>query len=146
MRLLDLEQQQDSNRSNRAAPNGSSNAGARIFVVRRISAHLRQDADLWTFIYICSPYMNFDDAHLTTEIPGNVQMPISSWIADFINEKSPCEFLEDLRQDGFGFVLKVLREIKTTWKLLLNEIGVFLEDLIELHCLSCTFGQLIVSY
>ncbi|KAK3382999.1 hypothetical protein B0T24DRAFT_661591 [Lasiosphaeria ovina] len=56
---------------------------------------------------------------------------MSSWVDDYVGENCPEAFIDDLSRDGFGFVLKVLREIKTSWKLFLNEMERFLEDLVR---------------
>ncbi|KAK5159436.1 hypothetical protein LTS14_002578 [Recurvomyces mirabilis] len=108
---------------------GQPVATSRVFVIRRISGHIRKDEGLWTFIYFCYPNTDLADAHLVTDIPGGVQPHFTTWITDFLQAASPTELLDDLSHDGYGFVLRVLREIKTTWKLLLNEMEVFLEDL-----------------
>jgi hypothetical protein len=103
---------------------------SRVFVIRRISGHLRRDKDLWTFIYFCHPYTDLSNASLVSDIPGNVQPHLTSWITNFLGESSPSELLANLEKDGFGLVQRVLREIKSTWKLLLNELEVFLENLV----------------
>jgi hypothetical protein len=72
-----------------------------------------------------------DDANFASQIPGNAQPKMASWIDNYVAEGSPEALIEDLSDDGFGFVLKVLREIKTSWKLFLNEMEGFLEDLVR---------------
>jgi hypothetical protein len=56
---------------------------------------------------------------------------MASWVDNYVGEISAEAFLDDLSTDGFGFVLKVLREIKTSWKLFLNEMERFLEELVR---------------
>ncbi|KAL0262803.1 hypothetical protein SLS55_001777 [Diplodia seriata] len=121
-----------------------SNQVIRVVNITKLSGPLIQllgskydmDYELWTSRFQssdreCDPYINMDAAKFATDIPGDVQSPLASWITEFVDESSPSALLEYLSQDGFGFVLKVLREIKTTWKLLLNEMEVFLEELNE---------------
>ncbi|KAL1585693.1 hypothetical protein WHR41_05974 [Cladosporium halotolerans] len=126
MRLLDVR----SSHSRQINPHQLS-LGSRVYVVRQISGYIRRDKGLWTFIYMCYSYTDISDAHLDTEIPGNTQPHLSSWITEFLNVNSPDELVADLQEDGFGFVQRVLREIKSTWKLLLNDMEAFLEDMNE---------------
>jgi hypothetical protein len=102
----------------------------RVFVLRKISGHLRRDGRLWTFIYFNDPYIDLSAAHFAIDIPGGVQHPIKSWITQFFNQQTPEVLLKELGEDGFGLVNRVLREIKSTWKLLLNEMEYFLEALV----------------
>lgn len=111
----------------------------RLYVLRRISGHLRRDGQLWTFIFFNDPYVDLSAAHYALDIPGGVQHPLSSWITEYVNKSTPEALLRDLSVDGFGLVTRVLREIKSTWKLLLNEIEHFLELLVShgLPFVSC---------
>jgi hypothetical protein len=49
-------------------------------------------------------------------------LPPIDWAFNFLQKDSPEEPFDDLRQDGFGLVVWVLREIKTMWKHLLTEM------------------------
>tara|TARA_R110002003_G_scaffold39_14_gene2531 strand:- start:1110 stop:1481 length:372 start_codon:yes stop_codon:yes gene_type:complete len=102
----------------------------RIYVLRRVSGHLRRDGRLWTFVYFNDSYIDLSAAHFTVDVPGGVQHPPRSWITQFVNSQTPEALLRDLGEDGFGFVNRILREIKSTWKLLLNDIEYFLEALV----------------
>lgn len=112
--------------------NPNTKTDPRVFVIRRVTGHLRLDGDLWTFMYLCDPYVDMRDAQFSTSIPGGVQRPLDQWMDDYVVDQSPEAFIDDLCTDGFGFVLGILREIKTSWKLFLNEMEVFLEDLVRL--------------
>lgn len=103
---------------------------SRVFIIRRISCHIRLDGNLWTVIFLNDPYLDLSEARFVCDIPGQVQQPVTSWVLDLIN--SDKSLIEDLRRDGFGFTARLLREIKTTWKLLLNELEVFLEQIVRL--------------
>lgn len=102
-----------------------------MFVIRRISAHIRRDATLWTVLFFSDPHVSLDHAHYEADVPGRAQPLPEVWLTDWIRETSPPDLIKDLGKDGFGFVLRLLREIKGTWKLLLNEMEIFLEDMIE---------------
>jgi len=52
------------------------------------------------------------------------------WLSEYVKDDTPSELIDDLGRDGFGLVLKILRDMKTSWKLLLNEMEVFLEALV----------------
>ncbi|EJT77005.1 hypothetical protein GGTG_06919 [Gaeumannomyces tritici R3-111a-1] len=58
-----------------------------------------------------------DDARYETNIPGQVQEPPHKWLLSYVGRDTSQEFISDLAGDGFGFVLKIPREMKTTWKL-----------------------------
>lgn len=102
----------------------------RVFLLRRVSGHLRLDGNLWTFIYFPDPYVDIDEAHFASYVPGDVQGPLASWADSYVGEDSHESFIDDLSHDGFGFVVRILREIKTSWKLFLHDMEVFLEDLV----------------
>lgn len=114
-----------------AAKDSITEAQQRIFVIRRISGHLRRDGDLWTFIYLNDPNFNLNAAQYSTDIPGNVQPPVECWLTELLSDNASPKFLQDLGSDGYGFVVMVLREIKTTWKLLLYEMERFLERMVR---------------
>ena len=44
---------------------------------------------------------------------------------------SPLDHFQRLESDGFGCIVKILRDIKSSWKLLLGEMEDFLEDLVR---------------
>jgi hypothetical protein len=107
------------------------NALPRVFVLRRIAGHLRRDGKLWTFLFFNDPYVDLSGAQYTLDIPGGVQHPVSAWITEYVHETSPNSLLNDLAEDGFGLVSRCLREIKSTWKLLLSEMDDFLESMVS---------------
>lgn len=109
-----------------------------MFVIQNIAGHVRLDRKLWTFIFFSDPHVDLSAANYIEYIPSNVQSPLSMWISEFLNEDTPDALFDDLRRDGFGFVLRVLREITTTWKLLLHEMQIFLESLVPIPILSST--------
>ncbi|KAK0724025.1 hypothetical protein B0T21DRAFT_48532 [Apiosordaria backusii] len=113
----------------------------RVFVLRRVSGHLRRDGNLWTFIYFPDPYIQMDDARFAPNIPGDVQHRLESWVTNLIHTDSPEPFVNDLCNDGFGMICMVLREIKTSWKLFLNEMEAFLENLQRLSIIPSTFAR-----
>ena len=98
--------------------------------MRRISGHLRRDGNLWTFLYFNDPYVDLSAAKYILDIPGGVQHPPESWITAYFNENTAEKILEDLQKDGFGLILHVLREVKSTWKLLLSHMETFLEAIV----------------
>lgn len=101
--------------------------------MRRISGHLRRDGKLWTFLYFNDPYVDLDAAQYIEDVPGRVQSPPEHWITEFIHEGMHVALLKDLSMDGFGLVLRVLREIKSTWKLLISQMEDFLEALVSIQ-------------
>lgn len=100
--------------------------------MRRISGHLRRDGNLWTFLYFNDPYVDLSAAKYILDIPGGVQHPPESWITAYFNETTAEKILEDLQKDGFGLILHVLREVKSTWKILLSHMETFLETIVSL--------------
>ncbi|KAH7378650.1 hypothetical protein BKA64DRAFT_245780 [Cadophora sp. MPI-SDFR-AT-0126] len=101
-------------------------------MTRRIAGHLRHDGNLWTFIFFFTdPYIDISDSNYVQDTPGNLLSPFHMWLSEYVREDTPSELIDDLGRDGFGLVLKVLRDMKTSWKLLLNEMEVFLETLTE---------------
>ncbi|KAK3171563.1 hypothetical protein OEA41_003647 [Lepraria neglecta] len=103
----------------------------RVYVIRRVSGHLRLDGHLWTFLFFCEPFQDFEKTGYRQDIPGNAMPPLSEWVTKAINEETPQEHLDRLGFDGYGLIVKVLRDIKTSWKLLLGEMEDFLEDFME---------------
>lgn len=101
-----------------------------VFIIRRIAGHLRRDGHLWTFLYFCDPYVDMREANFVSHIPGKAQPPLESWMDAYIGTQTSPAFIDDLCEDGFGFVVSILREIKTSWKLFLNGMEVFLENLV----------------
>lgn len=61
----------------------------------------------------------------------------ADWIRKSLDESTPDKHFEELTRDGFGLVVKVLREIKSTWKLLLTEFETFLEDIVSNATIIC---------
>jgi hypothetical protein len=57
--------------------------------------------------------------------------PLTKWLTEALMPDSPQDHLERLANDGFGLVVKILRDIKSSWKLLLSEMEDFLEDLVR---------------
>ena len=70
------------------------------------------------------------DCYYVQDIPNEAMPPRSRWITDAINQESPTEHLQRLCLDGFGLIVKILRNIKTSWRLLLSEMEDFLEDVV----------------
>ncbi|KAK2603562.1 hypothetical protein QQS21_004242 [Conoideocrella luteorostrata] len=94
-----------------------------VFVIRRISCYIRFDNPLWTILFFNDLHINMSGAHYEEKIPGQVQLPVASWIMDFLsNAQSQEPLIRDLSHDGFGLIARLLREIKNSWKLLLNEL------------------------
>ncbi|KAH0543624.1 hypothetical protein FGG08_002062 [Glutinoglossum americanum] len=100
-----------------------------MYVIRRATGYLRRDDLLWTFLYFCDPFPTFEESHYVSDIPGNSMLNLQDWIDKSLDDKNPDSHYEMLMQDGFGLVVKVLREIKTSWKLLLSEFETFLEEI-----------------
>ncbi len=99
-------------------------------MIRRIAGHLRRDGNLWTFVFFTDPYVDISAANYVQDTPGNVLSPFSMWLSEYVKSDSKPELIGDLERDGFGLVLKVLRDIKTSWKLLLSEMEEFIETLV----------------
>ena len=95
-----------------------------MFVIRRIAGHVRLDRKVWTFVFFSDRYVDLRGANYIKDSPSNVQSPLLMWMSESLTEDTPGVLFDNLSRDGFGFVLRVLREIKTTWKLLLHEMGV----------------------
>jgi hypothetical protein len=102
-----------------------------MYVIRRVAGHLRRDGALWTFLFFCDPVLALEESKYTPDIPGESMDCISDWITKSLNEATPDGHYEDLVRDGFGLIVKVLREIKSSWKLLLSEFETFLEDIVS---------------
>lgn len=106
-------------------------AGQRIYVIRRVSGHLRKDGLSWTFLFFCDQIPDFEESHYVSDIPGQSMPCLSDWISGSLNDHTPDHHCQRLVQDGFGLVVKVLREIKSSWKLFLNDLATFLEDVVS---------------
>ena len=103
---------------------------SRIYVIRRVSGHLQFDGQLWTFLFFCEPFKDFELSGYRQDIIGESMPPISRWVADAINANTSDEHLQRVGHDGYGLVVKILRDIKSTWKLLLSEMENFLEEVV----------------
>lgn len=84
------------------------------------------------FLYFCEPFQGFEQSGYVHDIPGNSMPPLSQWVTDSINPDSPQDHFQRLMADGFGLVVKILRDIKSSWKLLLGEMEEFLEDIVSI--------------
>lgn len=60
---------------------------------------------------------------------------LSDWIASSLNDQTPSSHYDRLAKDGFGLVAKVLREVKSSWKILLSDFETFLEEIVS-HALK----------
>ena len=58
-------------------------------------------------------------------------LPLVKWLSDALSTNCPQEHLDRLVKDGFGLIVKILRDIKSSWKLLLSEMEDFPEDLVR---------------
>lgn len=103
----------------------------RIFVFRRLTGHLRRDANLWTFLFFCEPFDGFKESNFVSDIPENSISDVKEWIPECIYAGSSQDHLENLERDGFGVVVKILRDIKSSWKLMLNEFENFLDEIVR---------------
>ncbi|KAL9608166.1 MAG: hypothetical protein Q9167_006986 [Letrouitia subvulpina] len=68
---------------------------------------------------------------MVRHVPGEAMTPLPEWLGEIISPQAPQDYLERLAHDGFGLVVKILRDIKSSWKLLLGEMEDFLEELDE---------------
>ena len=82
-------------------------------------------------MFFCEAFQDFEKTGYRQDIPGNAMPPLSEWVTKAINEETPQEHLDRLGFDGYGLIVKVLRDIKTSWKLLLGEMEDFLEDFVS---------------
>jgi hypothetical protein len=103
----------------------------RVFMIMRIAGHLRHDGNLRTLIFFTDPHIDISDSKYVQDTPGDLLSPFHMWLSKYVREDTPSELIDDLGRDGFGLVLKVLRDMKSSWKLLLNELEVFLETLVR---------------
>ena len=112
--------------------------GPRMYIIRRVSGHLRRDGSAWTFLFFCDPVATFEESHYVSDIPGQSMPYPTDWITGSLNDDTPADHYDRLIKDGFGLVVKVLREIKSSWKLLLSEFETFLEDIVSygIHLLT----------
>lgn len=86
---------------------------------------------MWTFLFFCDPFIGSEKANYVSDIPGNSLSDIKSWVPECLHEKSLKDHLISLENDGFGVVVKILRDIKSSWKLMLNEFEDFLETIVR---------------
>ena len=80
---------------------------------------------------MCDPIDGFDQAHYMFDIPGTALSDIAEWISDCLRERISQSYAQDICTDGFGLIVKILRDIKSSWKLMLTELETFLEDMNE---------------
>jgi hypothetical protein len=107
----------------------------RVYIIRRVSGHLRQDGKVWTFLYFCDPFESYQETGYVEDIPGQGMLSLSSWLQEALSTQSSEDHLHRLTADGFGLVVKILRDIKTSWKIFLSEVEEFLENLVRRICL-----------
>ena len=106
----------------------------RMFVFSRVTGHIRREGNCWTFLFLCDPFFGAEKARYKSDIAEITISNIRNWVGECVNEGSSQEHLRNLEQDGFGVVVKVLRDIKSTWKLTLNEFEDFLEEIVSIFC------------
>ncbi len=99
--------------------------------MKRVTTHLRRDSELWTLLFICDPFPGYEESRYTPDVPGNALSTPSSWIMNCLNNQSSQEYLGKVAEDAFGLVVKVLRDIKTSWKLMLSDMELFLENIVR---------------
>ena len=104
----------------------------KIYAIRRVSGHLRLEADRWAFIYFCDEFKDFEKTHMLRQVPNNAMTPLTDWLNEAISPQTPQEHLDRLGHDGFGLVVKILWDIKSSWKLLLGEMEEFLDELVRI--------------
>ncbi|TAQ87788.1 hypothetical protein B7494_g3869 [Chlorociboria aeruginascens] len=109
--------------------NSNDTRGPRMYIIRRISGHLRREGSAWTFLFFCDQVPTFEQSHYVSDIPAQSMPCLTDWIAGSLNDQTPNDHYDRLIQDGFGLVVKVLREIKSSWKLLLTDFEIFLEEI-----------------
>jgi hypothetical protein len=102
-----------------------------MFVITRVTGHIRRDGDAWTFLFFCDPFFGSQEANYASDIPAKSLSEVKDWVYDCIHPRSSQIHLNSLEKDGFGVVVKILRDIKSSWKLLLNEFETFLEDIVR---------------
>lgn len=100
-------------------------------MIRRASGHLKKEGSNWTFIFLCDPFPDFENSGYISDIPGNSLPPLADWMEGLLSHDTAEPYLDRLRVDGFGFTVKILRDIKSSWKLLLSEMETFLETLVS---------------
>jgi hypothetical protein len=103
----------------------------RMYVIRRAAGYLQREKDQWTFLYFGQPFQHFERTGFVSDIPGESMAPMADWLKNALSKDSPQEHLSRLAEDGFGLVVKILRDIKSSWKLLLSDMEEFLEDLVS---------------
>ncbi|KFY92521.1 hypothetical protein V500_04163 [Pseudogymnoascus sp. VKM F-4518 (FW-2643)] len=87
-------------------PLGSSDSqtGPRMYLIRRVSGHLRKDGPVWTFLFFCDQIPTFEESNYVSDIPGQSMPCIPDWIAGSLNVRTPDGHYERLLDDGFGLV------------------------------------------
>lgn len=113
----------------------------RIFVLSRVTGHVQREDNSWTFLFICDPFFGAEKARYQSDIAGITISEIRDWVGECFNEGSSQEHLGNLEQDGFGIIVKILRDIKSTWKLILNEFENFLEEIVSGSTGSYVVGE-----
>ncbi len=104
---------------------------SRVFVFTRVTGHIRLDGNVWTYLFICDPFLGAEKSGYKSGLAVMTMNRVSDWVSECINEQSSREHLRNLEKDGFGVVVRVLRNIKSTWKLALSEFETFLEDIVS---------------
>jgi hypothetical protein len=86
---------------------------------------------LWTFLFFCEPFFGSKESKYVSDIPENSLSDVKEWISECVHSGSSHDHLENLEKDGFGVIVKILRDIKSSWKLMLNEFENFLEEIVR---------------
>ena len=107
----------------------------KVYIIRRISGHLRLEGHLWNFVFLCDPFQDCDKSGFVRDIPGDSMPPMTQWLSGAVDSHTPKEHLDRLSHDGYGLVVKILRDIKSSWKLMLGEMEDFLEELVSVSIL-----------
>ena len=102
-----------------------------MYVIRRVSGNLRKDGKLWTFLYLSDPFQNFEQTGYISDTPNNALRPISTWLTEAMEPIGPQDHFQLRESDGFGRIVKILRDIKSSCKLLLGGMEDCLEDLVR---------------
>ena len=80
---------------------------------------------------MCDPFEGFNEAKYVSDVPGTSLSDITEWMANSVHEGMNDTYAHNICRDGFGLIVKILRDIKSSWKLLLTELETFLEDMNE---------------
>lgn len=65
------------------------------------------------------------------DMPGVALSNVHEWISECLHADMSHDYAKNICNDGFGFTIKILRDIKSSWKLLLTALETFLEDINE---------------